>query len=43
MTETTKLIEQALYYLHINTEIGHHLMIIKVDYFDNENGDKSVI
>ena len=41
MTEATKLIEQALYYLHINTEIGQHLMIRKVDNFDNENGDKS--
>ena len=36
MTEATKLIEQALYYLHINTEIGQHLMIRKVDNFDNE-------
>ena len=42
MTEATKLIEQALYYLHIDTEIGQHLMIRKVDDFDNENGDKSV-
>ena len=42
MTKATKLIEQALYYLHIDTEIGQHLMIRKVDDFDNENGDKSV-
>ena len=42
MTEATKLIEQAFYYLHINTEIEQHLIIRKVDDFDHENGDKSV-
>ena len=42
LTEVTTLIEQALYYLHIDTEIGQHLMIRMVDDFDNENGDKSV-